>query len=717
MNSALHPLPALLLCGLLLLIPNAPAHAGSATWNLNPTNGDWNTATNWNPATVPNGAGDTATFATSQRRTITPTEPTEVNSIVFSPGGAVFTITSGVGAPLTISGTGIVNNSSLTQNFVSPAGPLSIFFANSASAGEQTAFTNSGAEVSGGQGGLTQFSGMASAGSATFTNFGTSQTGGATGGTTEFLDDSTAAQGTYINDGGLTTIAHAGSTVFRGNSTAGTGSFTNNQGAIISFPGEIDFYDNASADHGTFLNNGTLAFFNSSTAGNGTFTIGGPNGGGVVSFLDTATAADGNFTLLEDAEIHVQGNASLGNATMTANGATESGFGSSVDLNDTTTADHAILIANGGTLDGQVGLQGIFYFNEDSTAAEATLTIDPGTVTNAIGGMVSFTSGASAGDSNITVNGAAVTGDIAEGLLTFSGSARDANATAADATITATGGSNGGRGGNIQFLRDALGGTCRIELLGNAQLALAPDRMHDLTIGSLAGGGKVFLGGHGLVIGSNNLSTTFAGKIFDGEGGSTPPGFLSKIGSGTLELASAMSYTGGTTVYRGTLLATNIIGSATGTGPVTVTAGTLGGGGVISGPVIVGSGSGATAFLAPSAGPNRKSTLTTKSSLTFQSNGTYTCTFKARNNRVKTDKIRASAITINAGANINLIGTVQGELPIGLAFIIIDNTSANPITGTFSNLADGGIVTINGNNFQASYTGGDGNDLTLTVVP
>jgi hypothetical protein len=26
-------------------------------------------------------------------------------------------------------------------------------------------------------------------------------------------------------------------------------------------------------------------------------------------------------------------------------------------------------------------------------------------------------------------------------------------------------------------------------------------------------------------------------------------------------------------------------------------------------------------------------------------------------------------------------------------------------------------VTVNGNNFQASYTGGDGNDLTLTVVP
>ena len=53
----------------------------------------------------------------------------------------------------------------------------------------------------------------------------------------------------------------------------------------------------------------------------------------------------------------------------------------------------------------------------------------------------------------------------------------------------------------------------------------------------------------------------------------------------------------------------------------------------------------------------------------------------------------------------------------GMVFTVINNTSANPIVGTFSNLPDGGIVTINGNNFQASYSGGDGNDLTLTVVP
>jgi hypothetical protein len=40
-----------------------------------------------------------------------------------------------------------------------------------------------------------------------------------------------------------------------------------------------------------------------------------------------------------------------------------------------------------------------------------------------------------------------------------------------------------------------------------------------------------------------------------------------------------------------------------------------------------------------------------------------------------------------------------------------------PIAGTFANLPDGSIITIKGNNLRASYEGGDGNDLTLTVVP
>ena len=53
----------------------------------------------------------------------------------------------------------------------------------------------------------------------------------------------------------------------------------------------------------------------------------------------------------------------------------------------------------------------------------------------------------------------------------------------------------------------------------------------------------------------------------------------------------------------------------------------------------------------------------------------------------------------------------------GTVFTAISNTAAGPIAGAFSNLPDDSTITIGNNSFQANYQGGDGNDLTLTVVP
>ena len=43
------------------------AYAGSATWNLDPINENWNDAANWMPNTVPNGPADVATFGVSDK--------------------------------------------------------------------------------------------------------------------------------------------------------------------------------------------------------------------------------------------------------------------------------------------------------------------------------------------------------------------------------------------------------------------------------------------------------------------------------------------------------------------------------------------------------------------------------------------------------------------------------------------------------------------------
>ena len=141
------------------------------------------------------------------------------------------------------------------------------------------------------------------------------------------------------------------------------------------------------------------------------------------------------------------------------------------------------------------------------------------------------------------------------------------------------------------------------------------------------------------------------------------PGSLEKIGRGALRL-----YAGGTTIEGGTLLVANRSGSATGTGPVNITAGTLGGSGIIAGSVTIGTG----AFLAPAAGSNVPATLTIQNALTFNADATYTCTLRKNRNGTRTDEVIANGVTINSGALVALSGQTMGALTQGM--MLISNT-------------------------------------------
>ena len=77
----------------------------------------------------------------------------------------------------------------------------------------------------------------------------------------------------------------------------------------------------------------------------------------------------------------------------------------------------------------------------------------------------------------------------------------------------------------------------------------------------------------------------------------------------------------------------------------------------------------------------------------------------------------ANEVTIDSSAQFLFEVIDSGTLAPGTILTAIENTAATPIAGAFSNLPDGANVTVNGNDVQASYSGGDGNDLTLTVVP
>src|SRR5690348_12821628 len=77
----------------LLLSAAGPAFAGSGTWSASPASGDWNTAANWSPTTVPNGPADIATFGSSSLTNISTSQDTAVNGIVFNPGASAYTVT------------------------------------------------------------------------------------------------------------------------------------------------------------------------------------------------------------------------------------------------------------------------------------------------------------------------------------------------------------------------------------------------------------------------------------------------------------------------------------------------------------------------------------------------------------------------------------------------------------------------------------------------
>lgn len=101
----------------LILLSQHMAIAGSATWKLNPANGNWNRAGNWMPPTVPNAFSDTATFGVSNVTDVSFSANTEVSAITFTSGASAFTITVAPGLQLSLSGTGISNNSQSTQKF------------------------------------------------------------------------------------------------------------------------------------------------------------------------------------------------------------------------------------------------------------------------------------------------------------------------------------------------------------------------------------------------------------------------------------------------------------------------------------------------------------------------------------------------------------------------------------------------------------------------
>jgi len=436
--------------------------------------------------------------------------------------------------------------------------------------------------------------------------------------------------------------------------------------------GRMQFRNNATAGNAVFTNYGNaqqsyIYFYNNATAGDATFINHGGFGGGVTWFFDSATA----------------GNATFYNYTG------GDGFNDGVTVfEDDATAGTATIFSTGGVV-----------FHKSSSAANSTLTAE--------GGNIDFLEHSGAGNATITANGATSSDQLPGTILFLS-----EHATAGNATLIANGGMNGGQGGLIIFWYQTRGHTARIKLFGNATLDIKDhDALAPMTIGSLEGNGRVTLGANNLTIGRNHLDTIFSGLITDGQFGDTG-GSVTKVGAGALALEQSNSYTGGTTIESGRLLVDNTVGSATGTGPVQVVGGALGGNGIIAGAVMIGTGATGRGTLEP--GIRSIGLLTIQNTVSFAERGTYRWNMDTV--AVTADNVAAAGVTINAGAFFSAIPRGTASLPIGTVFTVIDNTATTPISGSFANLPNGGTITVGNTNLQADYEGGDGNDLTLTVV-
>ncbi len=319
----------------------------------------------------------------------------------------------------------------------------------------------------------------------------------------------------------------------------------------------------------------------------------------------------------------------------------------------------AVTVASGATLD-------LAGFNNSIGALNGAGAVNLGLATLTLG--TGNASGSFAG----IVSGAGSVTKIGTGTQTLSGT----NSYSGGTTVN---------GGILRAGSSAAFGTGPVAVGAGATLDLAG---FNTAIGALSGMGNVTLGSAALTLGMGNSSSAFAGVI-------SGTGPLNHIGTGTLTLSGANTYSGGTNVNAGTVA----LGSATalGAGPVSIAGGatldlagqnvalsnlsgagnlalgagvlTLGGStpvsfaGTISGTGGLISNNTATVSLS---GTNSYTGPTTVNSGVFNNTGSLASTVTVNGGRFVNNGSTTGSITVNAGGIYQGTGSTGGAIYGGI---------------------------------------------------
>ena len=439
------------------------------------------------------------------------------------------------------------------------------------------------------------------------------------------------------------------------------------------------------------------------TLGTATLTTNGDNTSTTYSGVMSGT---GGLSKIGAGTLTLSGTSTHSGATAVNAGTLQAGAANSFS------AASAFMVASGTTLD-------LASFDQTigSLAGAGSVTLGMATLTTGNDNTSTTYSGVMSGSGGLSKIGA--------GTLTLTGTSTYSGATAVNAGTLQAGAAN------------AFAQNSAFTVASGATLDLAS---FDQTIGSLAGAGSVTLGTATLTTGNDNTSTTYSGVI-------SGTGSLSKIGTGTLVLAGANTYSGGTTLAAGTLRLEN--NQALGTGALTTTGSVVdyANGVTIANPIMVNSN---TTQLQVTTGTATQAGVISElnGSRPIEKIGAGTLVLTAANAYSGATTITAgtlmvngsiadSAVTVNSGAMLAGAGTVgattinsggifapgpggtpgamtvQGNLAFqsGALYLV----QVNPSSASSINVTVGGSATLAGT-VQAVFASGSYVSRTYTIL-